>query len=484
MMFFQKDELDNFIEGVMDMEVKENYLVGKDIMPTSDKQRTMSAFSFLIIWIGIAVQLVTFISASQLYPALSPGQIMLACLIGNILVAILLTLTGDIGIKYGIPYAVYIRACFGYLGTHIPSFIRALPAIFWFGFQTWMGAYALNSIMEILTGYSNEVLLIILFGIVQIINAAFGFNAIQKLEWIASPIIIVIGLIIQIMIMNKYEITFGELFSIQGDGSLSLGYGIVVMMGVYITMALNTCDFTRFLQVRNVKGTWLEANWGSFYAQSIGLLSSMLLFTLIGITSGVATGNWNPIDVIIETIGRDNPLVLILCLIFVIFAQWSSNVSANLMPPGYIIVNFFPRKINFATAAIIAGIVGLLIQPWRFADFTPQILVIITAILAPIVGIMICDYYLLRKRRLNIHDLYDMEGQYKYWKNINPAAIIAYIPACISAFLYPDYGFFTAAVISTVLYYLCMKFWIGKVYYQPEIFENYDNNKRKEEELI
>src|SRR5690606_38202531 len=106
----------------------------------------------------------------------------------------------------------------------------------WFGFQTWMGAYALNSIMEILTGYSNEVLLIILFGIVQIINAAFGFNAIQKLEWIASPIIIVIGLIIQIMIMNKYEITFGELFSIQGDGSLSLGYGIVVMMGVYITM--------------------------------------------------------------------------------------------------------------------------------------------------------------------------------------------------------------------------------------------------------
>lgn len=103
MMFFQKDELDNFIEGVMDMEVKENYLVGKDIMPTSDKQRTMSAFSFLIIWIGIAVQLVTFISASQLYPALSPGQIMLACLIGNILVAILLTLTGDIGIKYGFP---------------------------------------------------------------------------------------------------------------------------------------------------------------------------------------------------------------------------------------------------------------------------------------------------------------------------------------------------------------------------------------------
>lgn len=457
-------------------------------MPTTDKQRTMSDISFFIIWIGIAVQLVTFISASQLYPALSPVEILLACLVGNIFVAILLTLTGDIGIKYGIPYSVYIRACFGYLGTHIPSFIRSLPAIFWFGFQTWMGAYALNSIMEMLTGYSNLILLIIVFGVVQIINASFGFDAIQKFEWIASPTIIVIGIIIQVMIMNKFELTFGELLSLQGDGSLSFGYGVVVMMGVYITMALNTSDFTRFLKVKHVNGTWWKANKGSFYSQTAGLLISMLLFTLIGITSGVATGTWNPIDVVIETIGSDNPLALILCLFFVIFAQWSSNISANLLPPGYIIVNFFPQKINFPTGAIIAGVIGLLIQPWRFADFTPQILVMITASLSPIVGIMICDYYFLRKRRLNIEELYKINGQYKYWNNINPAALIAYIPACASAFLFPDYGFFSAFFISIVLYYVCMKYWIAKVYYQPEIFEpgrkNYGTEEKMEEESI
>lgn len=462
-------------------------LRGKDIIPTTDQKRTMSNLGFLMVWIGIAVQLVTFISAAQLYPALSPIQILLACLLGNIIVALLLTLIGDIGIKYGIPYAVYIRACFGYLGTHIPAFIRALPAIFWFGFQTWMGAYALNSIMEILTGYSNLTLLIIVFGAVQIINTAMGFEAILKLEWIASPSIIIIGVIIQILIMNEYNITFNELFSLKGDGSLTLGYGITVMMGTYITMALNASDFTRFLKVKSKTGSWWKVNKGSFFSQSTGLLSSMLLFTLIGLTSGVATGNWNPIEVMIDTIGADNPLVLVLCLVFVILAQWSSNISANLMPPGYIIVNFFPRKINFPTAAIIAGVVGLLVQPWRFADFTPQILLIITALLAPIVGIMICDYYLLRKRKINIRELYKVGGQYKYWNNINPAALIAYIPATLSAFYFPKYGFFSAFLISIVLYYILMKYWIGKIYYQPELFEQNEvplNFEENEEELI
>ena len=468
----------------MSVEEKGISLKGTDNMPTKDEERSMSSLSFLIVWIGIAVQLVTFISAAQLYPSLSPMEIMIACLLGNIIVAILLVLTGDIGIRYGIPYAVYIRACFGYLGTHIPAFIRALPAIFWFGFQTWMGAFALNTIMDILIGYSNLTLLVILFGAVQIINTAFGFDAIVKIEWIASPAIIIIGLILQYIIMNRYNLTFGDIFAIKGDGGLSFGYGIVVMMGVYITMALNTCDFTRFLKVskENRKGNWWAVNKGSFYAQSIGLISSMLIFTLIGLTSGIATGNWNPIEVIVDVLGVESPLVLILCLLFVIFAQWSSNISANLMPPGYIVVNFFPRKINFATGAIIAGVAGLLIQPWRLADSTPQVLVAITALLAPIVGIMICDYYLLRKTRLNIDDLYNIDGQYKYWKNVNPAAVIAYIPACLSVFYFSDYGFFTAFIISIVLYYVLMKYWIGKKYYQPEIYET--SIMAKEDEVV
>ena len=446
-------------------------LKGKDIMPSTNSDRKMSAMAYFILWIGIAVQLVTPITAAQLYPALSPMQIIIACILGNLIVAILLTLLGDIGVRYGIPYAVYIRACFGYLGTHIPALIRAVPAIFWFGFQTWMGAYALNTIMEMLTGYSNLILLIILFGAVQIINTAMGIEAITKFEWLASPSIIVIGILLQVFIMKENNITFADIFSQGGEGGLSLGYGVVVMMGTYITMALNAPDFTRFLKSKfdSNETNWWKINKGSLGAHTFGLVGSMLLFTIIGLTSGVATGTWNPIDAMVLTMGQDNPLLLIVCLAFVILAQWSTNISANLLPPGYIIVNLFPRKISFAKGAIIAGVIGLLIQPWNYADFVPQILLTITATLAPIVGIMFTDYYLLRKRQLNIEELYKGNGQYKYWNNVNPAAIIAYIPAGASVFLLPDYGFFTALLISGILYYTLMKYWICKIYEQPEI---------------
>ncbi|WCK55164.1 cytosine permease [Aneurinibacillus sp. Ricciae_BoGa-3] len=448
-------------------------LKSKELMPTGAEQRSMSNMAFLMLWIGIAVQLVTFIAGAQLYPALSPAEILLTCLIGNFVVAILLTLMGDIGIRYGIPYAVYIRACFGYLGTHIPAAIRAIPAVFWFGFQTWMGAFALNTIMKVLTGYSNLTLLIIVFGALQIINTAMGMDAISKFEWLASPSLLIIGVAMQIMVMNAHHLTLGSIFSMHGKGGISIGFAIAVQMGTYITMALNAPDFTRFLKVspNNLGGSWWQANKGSFFGHSIGLVASMLLFTLIGLTSGIATGNWNPVEVIVQTVGQNSPLLLLVCLAFIILAQWSTNISANLLPPAYIIINFFPRKINLVTASIIAGVIGLLIQPWNYSDQIPTILVIITALLGPIAGIMFCDYYLLRKRQLNVEELYKAGGQYRYWKNINPAALLAYLPAFLLGFFFPDYGFINSFVVSIVVYYPAMKYWIVKIYPQPEISE-------------
>jgi len=463
---------------------KELSLSGKDIMPTTEKQRNFSTFGFFLLWIGIAVQLVTFVTAAQLYPALSPTQIIVAALLGNLLVAGLLTLLGDFGIKYGIPYAVFIRACFGYLGTHIPATVRAVPAIFWFGFQTWMGAAALNEISKILFDYSNLTLLIILFGAIQILNTAMGMDAIKKFENLASPAILIIGIYLQYLVMKNFDVTLSSLFSLEGNGGLSLGYGVVVFMGLYITMALNASDFTRFLKVnkQDRQGKWWKTNKGSSIAHTFGLLSSMILFTIIGMTSGVATGNWDPIAVMTEVLGEGNPFILVVCLAFVILAQWSTNISANLLPPAYIVVNYFPKKITFTQGAIIAGIVGLLMQPWQFADYLPQILIAISALLAPIAGIMFCDYYLLRKRQLNLEELYRSGGQYKYWNNINPAALIAYIPAGITVYIFPDYGFFSAFIVSNVLYYPLMKYWIGKKYYQPEIYETISLKHDFEEE--
>lgn len=444
-------------------------LTGKEIMPTTEKQRTVTSIGFFMICVGMYVQLVSFIMGAQLYPELSPAMIVLTAVLGNLLVWVLLVMTGDIGLKYGIPYSVYIRAPFGYLGAHVPGLIRALPAVFWFGFQTWLGSMAINEIVRTLTGFSNLTLIIILFGAFQIINTALGINAIEKFDWVATPVLLITGLYIEYFIITKYEISWSTFFA-PGEGGISFLAAMAIMAGAQITMAVNIADMTRFLK-RGNDTSFFKLNRGSIHSQFWGLIIPMALFVIIGMTSGIATGEWNPITVMTTVFG-DNPFVLVFVLAaFVIFAQVASNTGQNLLPPGYVFVNLFPKKIKYRDAVIFAGIVGLLIRPWNYAEFIPTILLIISSLLGPILGIMVSDYYLLRKRNLNLEDLYKGNGQYRYLNNFNPAAFIVLIPGVISGLIFPDYAFFVSMIIGTIVYYLLMKYWIVKKYPQNELME-------------
>jgi NCS1 family nucleobase:cation symporter-1 len=453
-----------------DVEAKGLSLKGRDIMPKTDEDRVISPRGFFLISVGLYVQLVSFIVGAQVYPALSPFMIILSVLVGNVVVWVLLVLTGDIGLKHGIPFAVYVRAPFGYLGAHVPALVRGLPAVFWFGFQTWLGATALNIIMETLTGYSNLWLIIVVFGIFQIINTALGINAIARFDWLAAPILIVTGVVMEVLLLQRYDITMAQLFSTRGEGGISFLSAIAIMAGAQITMAVNIADFTQFLtRPAGSEGNWVRRNFGSAWSQLFGLVPPMAFFVIVGMTSGIATGEWNPILVMAEIFG-ENPVVLIFVLAsFVIFAQVASNTGQNLLPPGYVFVNLFPRRITFPVAVTAAGVIGLLIQPWNFAEIIPTILLYISAGLGPIVGIMVSDYYLLRKRELNVDELYRAGGQYEYWHNVNPAALIVYFGSAIAGILIPDLAFFAAMIVSVVLYYVLMKVWILDAYPQSEI---------------
>jgi NCS1 family nucleobase:cation symporter-1 len=185
--------------------------------------------------------------------------------------------------------------------------------------------------------------------------------------------------------------------------------------------------------------------------------------------SGIATGEWNPITVM-TTVFSDNPIIMLLVLLsFVVFAQVSSNTGQNLLPPGYVLVNIFPRKLNFAKGCIIAGVIGLVCQPWVFADQVNKIYIIITCMLGPIIGIIISDYFFLRKRNLNVSELYKVGGQYTYFKNYNPAALLVFIPSIIFGLIFSDYALFIALGIGGVLYYILMKCWILKKFPQADV---------------
>lgn len=441
-----------------------------ELMPSTPSQRTVSTFTFLIMSIGFYVQLVSFTSGAQLYPALSPRDIMLACFLGNGVVWIFLVLTGDIGIRYGIPYSVYARVPFGYIGAYIPGAIRALPGIFWFGFQTWLGSEAINEILKLLLGFDNLTVVIIVFGALQILNTALGINAIAKFDWVAAPILTLTAAYILYYLISRYNITW-EIFNQAGTGDMHMPLAIATCAGAQITMAVNICDFTRFLKRPDCCGdvvdsnvSFFKLNSGSAWSQAIGILLPTVGFTAVGMLSGIATGEWNPITVM-TIVFAENPVVMVLVLLsFVIFAQVSSNTGQNLLPPGYVLLNIFPKKLNFAKAVIISGTVGLLIMPWKFADNINTILLMISCLLGPILGVMVTDYYVIRKKKIDVDDLYNINGKYKYFKNVNPAALIVFIPGIILGLMFPDYAMFISFFGCSIIYYLLMKLWILKVY--------------------
>jgi NCS1 family nucleobase:cation symporter-1 len=428
-------------------------------MPTTESERTLSLIDYILLWAGMTIGIAGFSVGAQLFPGISPTGIVFATVVAYAMVLLLLTLNGDIGLRYGIPFTVYMRACFGYKGAVIPGLIRSIPCLFWFGFQTWVGALALNEIMNIFFGFSNLTLLMIIFAAVQIINAAFGLKSMAKFDYIAIPLLTICLSAAVIWLLKAHDSTITDILAIKGNGKTAFTFAVMGVAGGWITMALNAPDLARTL--KRPKGytenmSFLRAHKVPIIGEFLGLVIVGSLVVIVGMISGVLTGVWNPIDVMVAAFADSNVWVLLAAFATIIFAQWSTNTAANLMPPAYILVNAFP-KINFAWGIVISGILGMVIMPWEFSDYLVQFQVITAGLLGPICGIMIADYYFIRKRVLNLDDFYDENGAFQYKKNYNLIAIAALvIPFAIGCF-FPDYIFFVTLILSMIIYTPLMK---------------------------
>ena len=214
-------------------------LSGVSILPRKYRDRTVGFPTLTVIWFAMAVQLALFMAAAQEFPALTGWQIFIALAGAYTIVAIVMWFTQDLGIKYGLPFAVSLRTSFGYIGTHLPSYLRAIPAMFWFGFQTWLGALAITVVTEMLFGWSNLYLYIALFGAVQIISTYFGIRPVARISWAATPILLAVGIYLLYLLLTRYDVTFGEVMSMGGEGGLSLPLAIMILVGGWATLAVS-----------------------------------------------------------------------------------------------------------------------------------------------------------------------------------------------------------------------------------------------------
>lgn len=455
--------------------MEKNSLITKDIVPTLKKHRIISGFGFFNIWVGMAVIIATFQIGANGIESMTLWQVAGAIFIANLLIAIVASLTGDIGIEHGLSFSAYLRAPFGTLGVQFPSLSKGVVACIWFGIQTYLGATAINYIIASITGFDNWFVWYLVFAAVQVIQTAFGIKAVDRLAVIAAPCIILISIWIFFQINGIAKETNLNIFTYEGIKNDTTWMLIMAAnMGFWSLLAVDIPNLTRYVKAPVKERSWFKRNINSVVPHLIALPTVQTFMGVIGAVSFLATGNWNPIEVVQEIA---QGIFMVVILLMVVLAQWSTNSAANLIPASLTFVNAGARwNFSYAWGIVLAGIIGTLFQPWLILDSLFNFLGYYGATMSALAGVMICDYYIIRKRRLNVKDLYSPKGQFKYDKGVNIAGMASWLIASGIAIYFIDYMYLVGFPLSMLLYYVLMKAWYLKKHPQVEVTSNFSDD--------
>jgi NCS1 family nucleobase:cation symporter-1 len=424
------------------LNISNSSLYNEDLAPIPQEKRTWGTFNYAALWISMSLCIPTYMLASSLIEGgMNWWESILTIFIGNTVVLIPMILNGHAGAKYGIPFPVFARASFGTKGANIPAVLRAIVACGWFGIQTWIGGFALYQMFRLWIPaletlpqifpdsfqlQTGPALMFFLFWLLNMYVVYLGVESIKKLLVFKA-----FFLPLAALALLFWAIRAGHgLGPILNQPSKLVGANfwhyffpaLTGMVGYWATLSLNIPDFTRYAKSQRAQAV----------GQLIGLPPSMTLFSFIGVVVTSATfiiyGKtiWDPVALA----GKfDSKLLVSFAMIAVALSTLATNIAANIVSPANDFSNLSPSKINFRTGGYITGVIGVLIFPWKLiADPNGYIftwLIAYSSLLGPIGGIMIADYYFIRKQQLVVSEMYEPTGQYSFANGFNKMAIIA-----------------------------------------------------------
>jgi NCS1 family nucleobase:cation symporter-1 len=376
-------------------------------------------------------------------------EAVLTIFLGNLIVLVPMILNAHAGTKYGIPFPVYCRPAFGPLGANVPAMLRALVACGWFGIQTWIGGEAIHKILAVffpsLGGEAPhafgvtlpQFLCFMLFWGVNMFVIYKGIDSIRILLNIKAPLLIALGLALLAWACQKAG-GFGPILSQPSafdPGQPKSGQfwnyfpgALTGMIGFWATLSLNIPDFSRYARSQK----------DQIIGQALGLPTTMALYSFIGVAVTSATtiiygkAIWDPTDVLTRF---KNPVVLVVAMFSLCIATLATNIAANVVSPANDFAHLAPRKISFRLGGFITGVVGIAMMPWKLlADPSGYIftwLLGYSALLGPIGGILIADYYVYRRRQLDLMALYQPGGAYRHTGGFSLTGLAALVIAIL-----------------------------------------------------
>jgi NCS1 family nucleobase:cation symporter-1 len=462
--------------GILDAEtIRSSSLYNEDLAPIPTSRRSWSTYNYAALWIAMSVNIPTYMLASAMIAGgMSWRQAIFTVFLGNVMVLAPMLLNAHAGAKYGIPFPVFARASFGVLGANVPAVLRALVACGWFGIQTWIGGEAINAMVVALVpswrDFSAGVWICFgVFWLLHVIVIMRGIRTIKFLQGLTAPFLLVIGVALlawavvkaggfgtMLAAPSKFQ-TFGEFFHFFIPS-------LTGVVGFWATVALNIPDFTRYARSQRAQAL----------GQALALPTTMTFYSFIGVAVTSATAVifgqaiWDPVQVLARL---GNPVAVVIAMLALLLATLNVNVAANLVSPSNDFSNLSPRLISFRTGGLITCVIGVVVfQPWKLlANYSNYIfgwLVGYSGFLGPIAGVMICDYFIVRKKIILVEDLYLRQGFYEFSRGINWRAMAALAAGAGLAFiglvvpslrvLY-DYAWFVGFGMSFILYWLLMR---------------------------
>jgi NCS1 family nucleobase:cation symporter-1 len=422
--------------------VSDSPLYNDDLAPVGPAERTWGTYNLLALWVGISVVITTYTLASALMTAgMNWWQALITVAGGNLLVLIPMLLNAHAGTRYGIPFPVFVRSMFGTRGANFAAMARALVACGWFGIQTWIGATAIDALITALdhrwaTLGIHQAVCFALLWVIELTIILRGVAGIRLLESIAAPLLLAGA---AALLIWGFHAGHGVAHVFSASARLQQGHGhfwslfwpgLAANFGYWATLSLNIPDFTRFAKSQRAQ----------VIGQSAGLPTIMTAFSFVGIAVTAATvviyGHpvWNPVDLISTLLGG-LPVLLVIAMVLIVISQVSVNMAANVVSPSNDFSNLAPKVISFRMGGIVTALIGVVSFPWvLYRDAGSYIFTWLDgygSLLGAIGAVMIIDYWVLSRRRLDPVDLYRIEGRYRYFHGWNLRAIAAVLVAVI-----------------------------------------------------
>lgn len=462
-------------------QVRDSRLYNEDLAPAGPGRRTWHTWHIMAMWLSISVVITTYTLASGLMASgMNWWQALMTVGLANVIVLIPMILNAHVGVRYGIPFPVFVRSSFGTSGANFAALSRAVVACGWFGIQTWLGGLAISGVLAALWPAWADVsghtfIAFFVFWAIQMAIILRGMETIKIFESWAAPLLIIVALWLLVWGVSAgggpvHVLQASEAMTTHTDHSFwSLFWpGLAANVGYWATLSLNIPDFTRFARSQRSQAI----------GQIVGLPVSMIIFSFIGIATTAATvvvfghAVWNPVDLV--PMVTHNPYILVIALVVIAIAQISTNMAANTVAPSNDFSNLAPKVISFKTGGLITGVIGVLMFPWALMNNAGAYIFTwlggYGSLLGAIGGIMIADYWIVRRRNLNLTDLYRVDGEYPRWNwpafVAMAVAIIPVIPGFVIAAITPggnvnnpsfidslfNYGWFFTFGVSVVVY--------------------------------